>query len=151
MGFLNYGFLWSATSSARESSHCATPGDDTGDGKIGYIGTLGVDSSVNKPSNSLPVVFPSFVKTLETQGKTPYAGKDPIQPYSTLFGKEYAIFEVPNIMNEDFRRNRGIMMLMLKQPEYGWMDRIYYLLGLMNTFNVVYPQLQDLDLRENNT
>jgi pimeloyl-ACP methyl ester carboxylesterase len=42
-------------------------------------------------------------------------------------------------------------MLMLKQPEYGWMDRIYYLLGLMNTFNVVYPQLQDLDLRETNT
>ena len=38
-------------------------------------------------------------------------------------------------------------MLMLKQPEYGWLDRLYYLLGLMNTFNVVYPQLQDMDLR----
>lgn len=38
-------------------------------------------------------------------------------------------------------------MLMLKQPEYGWLDRIYYLLGLMNTFNVVYPQLQEMDFR----
>ena len=27
-------------------------------------------------------------------------------------------------------------MLMLKQSEYGWLDRLYYLLGLMNTFNV---------------
>lgn len=93
----------------------------------------------------------AFVKTLETQGKPPYFGKSPIQPYSTLFGKEYAIFEVPNIKNEDYRRNGDILMLMLKQPEYGWMDRIYYLLGLMNTFNVVYPQLQNLDLRETNT
>ncbi len=93
----------------------------------------------------------AFVKTLETQGKPPYLGKSPIQPYSTLFGKEYAIFEVPNIKNEDYRRNGDILMLMLKQPEYGWLDRVYYLLGLMNTFNVVYPQLQDLDLREVNT
>ena len=36
---------------------------------------------------------------------------------------------------------------MLKQPEYGWLDRIYYLLGLVKTFNVVYPQLQDMDFR----
>ncbi|MDO9088480.1 MAG: alpha/beta hydrolase [Anaerolineaceae bacterium] len=92
-----------------------------------------------------------FVKTLETQGEPPYLGKSPIQPYSTLFGREYAIFEVPNIKNEEYRRNGDILMLMLKQPEYGWLDRIYYLLGLMNTFNVVYPQLQDLDLRQTNT
>lgn len=68
-----------------------------------------------------------------------------------MFGKEYAIFEVPNIKNEDYRHNGDILLLMLKQPENGWLDRVYYLLGLMNTFNVVYPQLQDLDLRENNT
>jgi pimeloyl-ACP methyl ester carboxylesterase len=40
---------------------------------------------------------------------------------------------------------------MLKQPEYGWFDRINYLLGLMNTFNVVYPQLQSMDFRLNST
>jgi len=68
-----------------------------------------------------------------------------------LFGREYAIFEVPNIKNEEYRRDGDILLLMLKQPEYGWLDRIYYLLGLMNTFNVVYPQLQSLDLRDSVT
>lgn len=89
----------------------------------------------------------AFVQTLEKQGPPPYLGKSPIQPYSTLFGREYAIFEVPNIKNEEYRRDGDVMLLMLKQPEYGWMDRFYYLMGLMNTYNVVYPQLQDMDLR----
>lgn len=88
-----------------------------------------------------------FVKTLETQGPPPYFEKSPIQPYATLFGREYAVFEAPNIKNPEYRRDGDILMLMLKQPEYGWLDRVYYLLGLMNTFNVVYPQLQEMDFR----
>lgn len=88
-----------------------------------------------------------FVKTLETQGPPPYFGKSPIQPYSTLFGREYQLFEVPNIRDETYRREGDAIFLMLKQPEYGWLDRAYYLLGLMNTFNVVYPQLQEMDFR----
>lgn len=89
----------------------------------------------------------AFVRTLEKQGPPPYFGKSPIGPYSTLFGREYAIFEVPNIKDEVYRREGDILMLMLKQPEYGWLDRVYYLLGLMNTFNTVYPQLQEMDFR----
>ncbi len=89
----------------------------------------------------------AFVETLIAQGPPPYTGKSPIRPYSTLFGREYILFEVPNIKNAEYRREGDILMLMLKQPEYGWLDRAYYLLGLMNTFNVVYPQLQELDLR----
>lgn len=89
----------------------------------------------------------AFVQTLETQGEPPYLGKSPIRPYSTLFGREYAVFEVPNIKNEEYRREGDILLLMLKQPEYGWLDRVYYLLGLMNTFNAVYPQLQEMDFR----
>jgi len=88
-----------------------------------------------------------FVQTLEAQGMPPYYGSSPIWPYATLFGREYAIYEAPNIKDEEYRRDGDILMLMLKQPEYGWLDRIYYLLGLMNTFNVVYPQLQDMDFR----
>ena len=88
-----------------------------------------------------------FVETLKSQGQPPYLGKSPIQPYATLFGREYALYEAPNIKDETYRRDGDILMLMLKQPEYGWLDRVYYLLGLMNTFNVVYPQLQDMDLR----
>ena len=88
-----------------------------------------------------------FVQTLEAQGEPPYTGKSPIQPYATLFGREYAIYEDPNIKDPEYRRDGDILMLMLKQPEYGWLDRLYYLLGLVNTFNVVYPQLQDMDFR----
>lgn len=88
-----------------------------------------------------------FVKTLETQGPPPYFVKSPIQPYATLFGREYQLFEMPNIQDETYRREGDAILLMLKQPEYGWLDRLYYLLGLMNTFNVVYPQLQEMDFR----
>ncbi len=90
----------------------------------------------------------AFVKTLESQGVPPYFGKSPIKPYSTLFGREYALFEYPNIVSEEYRKDGDILELMLKQSEYGWLDRVYYLLGLMNTFNVVYPQLQEMDFRQ---
>ncbi len=93
----------------------------------------------------------AFVQTLEKQGPPPYFGKSPIQPYATLFGREYALFEASNIKDPEYRRDGDILMLMLKQPEYGWLDRIYYLLGLMNTFDVVYPQLQELDFRQDAT
>ena len=89
----------------------------------------------------------NFVQTLEAQGRPPYFGTSPIQPYAKLFGREYVIYEASNIKDEEYRRDGDILMLMLKQPEYGWLDRVYYLLGLMNTFNVVYPQLQEMDFR----
>ena len=88
-----------------------------------------------------------FVQTLTAQGEPPYLGKNPIQPYSALFGREYSLYEFPNIKSEEYRNDGDILMLMLKQPEYGWLDRVYYLLGLMDTFNVVYPQLQEMDFR----
>lgn len=93
----------------------------------------------------------AFVQTLEAQGQPPYFGNNPIQPYSTLFGREYAVYEAPNIHDEAYRRDGDILLLMLKQPEYGWLDRVYYLLGLMNTFNMVYPQLQTMDFRADAT
>lgn len=89
----------------------------------------------------------AFVQTLKKQGPPPYTGRNAIVPYATLFGREYQAFEVPNIKSQDYLQNGDALLLMLKQPEYGWLDRIYYLLGMMNTFNVVYPQLQDLDFR----
>ncbi|MGD8406231.1 MAG: alpha/beta hydrolase [Anaerolineales bacterium] len=88
-----------------------------------------------------------FVQTLEAQGEPPYLGENPIGPYSTLFEREYTVYEYPNIKSEDYRRDGDILLLMLKQPEYGWLDRLYYLLALMNTYNAVYPQLQEMDFR----
>lgn len=93
----------------------------------------------------------AFAQTLEVQGKPPYLGKSPILPYATLFGREYAIYEAANIKDAEYRRDGDILKLMLKQPEYGWLDRVYYLLGLMNTYNIVYPQLQDMDFRQDAT
>jgi pimeloyl-ACP methyl ester carboxylesterase len=92
-----------------------------------------------------------FVETLQKQGPPPYFGKSPIKPYATLFQREYALFEVPNIKDPEYRAEGDAMLLMLKQPEYGWLDRAYYLLGMMNTFNVVYPQLQEMDFRQDAT
>ncbi|HNU05351.1 MAG TPA: alpha/beta hydrolase [Anaerolineae bacterium] len=89
----------------------------------------------------------AFVETLATQGPPPYFGRNPILPYAKLFGREYQIFEAPNVKDEAYRRDGDAIMLMLKQPEYGWLDRVYYLLGLMTTFNAVYPQLQEVDFR----
>src|SRR5690606_12876223 len=89
-----------------------------------------------------------FAERLETQGPPPYFGKSPIRPYSTLFQREYAVYEVPNIKNEEYRRDGDAILLMLKQPEYGWLARLNYLPGLLNTFNAVYPQLQDMDFRQ---
>jgi pimeloyl-ACP methyl ester carboxylesterase len=88
------------------------------------------------------------LQALETLGPPPYLGENPIKPYADLFGREYAAFEFPFIKNEEYRRDGDVLMLMLKQPEYGWVDRANNLLGLMNTFNVVYPQLQDFDFRQ---
>lgn len=102
-------------------------------------------------AHSIRIGDDAFVETLNAQGPPPYLGDTPIRPYSTLFGREYAIFEAPNIKDEAYRRDGDILMLMLRQPEYGWLDRAYYLLGLMNTFNVVYPQLQEMDFRADAT
>ena len=33
----------------------------------------------------------------------------------------------------------------INEPEYGLVDKVNWLRGLMDVFNVVYPQLEDLD------
>lgn len=89
-----------------------------------------------------------YLASLEKQGEPPYLGNNPIQPYANLLGREYEVFEASASSNESYRREGDAIQLMLKQPEYGWIDRINNLRGLMDTFNVVYPQLQDFDLRQ---
>jgi pimeloyl-ACP methyl ester carboxylesterase len=87
------------------------------------------------------------MQTLEELGEPPYMVKNPILPYSTFFGLEYAIFQGADIKDEEFRREGDLLLLLFKQPEYGWLDRLYNLLSLKDTFNVVYPQLQEFDFR----
>lgn len=93
----------------------------------------------------------AYEQSLLTQGPPPYLGDNPIVPYATLFGREYAVFEAPITANPDFARDGDALLLMLQQPEYGWLDRLNNLRGLQDTFNVVYPQLQGLDFRQDAT
>lgn len=87
------------------------------------------------------------LQTLEELGEPPYMVKNPILPYSTFFGLEYAFFQGADIKDEEFRRDGDLLLLLFKQPEYGWLDRLYNLLSLKDTFNAVYPQLQEFDFR----
>jgi pimeloyl-ACP methyl ester carboxylesterase len=89
-----------------------------------------------------------YLQSLLKQGPPPYGGKNPIVPYANLLSREYQVFESRATSNEVYQRDGDLLLLMLKQPEYGWLDRVRNLLGLKNTFNVVYPQLQTLDLRQ---
>lgn len=49
----------------------------------------------------------------------------------------------PNITNGGYNTFRDMF-----SSEYGMMDSVNYLLGIMNTFNAVYPQLYEIDLRD---
>jgi proline iminopeptidase len=87
------------------------------------------------------------IQTLEELGEPPYRVKNPILPYSKFFGLEYSFFQGADIKDEEFRRDGDLLLLLFKQPEYGWLDRLYNLLSLKDTFNAVYPQLQEFDFR----
>jgi pimeloyl-ACP methyl ester carboxylesterase len=39
-----------------------------------------------------------------------------------------------------------IALDMLTAPEYGLLDKVHWVLGLMETFSAVYPQLEEVDL-----
>jgi pimeloyl-ACP methyl ester carboxylesterase len=92
-----------------------------------------------------------YMQSLEKQGPPPYNGKNPIIPYANLLSREYQVFETRATTNQTYIKDGDLLKLMLRQPEYGWLDRVHNLLGLKNTFNVVYPQLQAFDFREDAT
>lgn len=43
--------------------------------------------------------------------------------------------------------NHNLMLDSLAAPEYGLLDKVYWLLGLAQTFTTVYPQLYEVDFR----
>lgn len=89
-----------------------------------------------------------FIETLHSQGEPPYYGNNPLSQYVNVLGHEYSIFELPHIKSDEYRQEGDALILTLTRPEYGWLDRINTIRGLIDTFNVVYPQLQDFDFRE---
>jgi pimeloyl-ACP methyl ester carboxylesterase len=52
----------------------------------------------------------------------------------------------PDIKNPGYRTDRDILSV-----EYGILDKANYVLGILNTYNDVYQQLYEIDLRESHT
>jgi len=84
------------------------------------------------------------IKKLKANGRPPYFGDD-----VTWNSAEYINYlstymsNNPKIQNNGYNTFRDIF-----SPEYGIIDKINFFRGIISTFNHVYPQLYDIDLRE---
>ncbi len=84
------------------------------------------------------------VKKLISNGPPPYYGQDVTWKsavYLNCISDEMA--ENPNITDGGYHTIRDMFA-----SEYGIMDSVNYLRGIVNTFNHVYPQLYGVDLRK---
>lgn len=85
-------------------------------------------------------------KTLETlvsNGPPPYYGKDVTWKSAAYLNYLSSYMtQNPEIQNGGYNTFRDLFA-----SEYGILDKINYLRGIVNTFNAVYPQLYDVDLR----
>ena len=84
-----------------------------------------------------------IVKKLESNGYPPYYG-DNVTWKSAVYLNYLSSYMAnnPNIHNSGYNTFRDLF-----SNEYGIWDKINYLRGIINTFNAVYPQLYDIDLR----
>jgi pimeloyl-ACP methyl ester carboxylesterase len=85
-----------------------------------------------------------LVEKLKKQGLPPYYGKDvvwKVSPYNQYLG-DYMT------KNPEIERPGYNTFSDLAGPEYGLYDKVNFLLGLATTFNHVYPQLYNVDLRK---
>ncbi len=83
------------------------------------------------------------VATLMENGEPPYYGKDVTWKSAVYLGYLNNVMSAnPNIHNNGFHTLRD-----LTAPEYGLLDSVNYIRGIVTVFNHVYPQLYNLDLR----
>ncbi|MGH4119169.1 alpha/beta fold hydrolase [Clostridium sp.] len=82
------------------------------------------------------------INKMENQGLPPYYGKGMVWKFSTLsqYLSKY-MAKNPEIENAGYNTLGEI-----GGPEYGLYDKVSWALGLVTTFNQVYPQLYDIDL-----
>lgn len=83
------------------------------------------------------------IETLEANGMPPYYGND-VTWKSAAYLNYLSSYMAQNsaIQNGGYNTFRDLF-----SSEYGVLDKINYLRGIINTFNNVYPQLYDIDLR----
>ncbi len=78
------------------------------------------------------------LEELRRNGPPPYRGDD-------MLGKYVAYLDVLNDYMQSPRYTVVVPLIPFMAPEYGLVDKINHTLGLMESFEVVYPQLEDLD------
>lgn len=84
------------------------------------------------------------VEKLRKNGPPPYYGEDVTWKSAEYLGDlGAAMNQNPEVENPGYHTFRDIF-----SPEYGAFDKVNYLRGIVDTFNQVYPQLYDTDLRE---
>lgn len=89
----------------------------------------------------------ALVEQLKANGEPPYYGKDVTwksAPYLNYLSAYMA--SSPGIQNPGYNTFRDI-----GSSEYGLLDKINFFRGVINTFNDVYQQLYDIDLRTDYT
>lgn len=77
-------------------------------------------------------------ETLRRNGPPPYRGDD-------LVSKYLAYIDVLNDYMHSPRFAIVVPIVPFLAPEYGYVDKVNHTLALIESFRVVYPQLQDLD------
>ena len=85
-----------------------------------------------------------IVDSLRKNGQPPYYGKSVTTKsavYLNYLSQRMA--RNPEIQNPGFQTIRD-----LSAKEYGILDKVNYLRGILQTFNQVYPQLYEIDLRK---
>ncbi|HEX5383556.1 MAG TPA: alpha/beta fold hydrolase [Propionibacteriaceae bacterium] len=84
------------------------------------------------------------VAKLEANGPPPYRGRNPVFRY----------LDYLDVLNDYMGSPRYALVvppIPFFAPEYGLVDKVNHTRGLIDSFNVVYPQLADLDFAEQAT
>ncbi|TCL58941.1 pimeloyl-ACP methyl ester carboxylesterase [Kineothrix alysoides] len=85
------------------------------------------------------------VNTLKANGQPPYYGRDVTWKSATYLQYLSTYMAAnPDIHNGGYNTLRDLF-----SSEYGILDKINYFRGIVSTFNSVYPQLYNVDLRKN--
>jgi len=78
------------------------------------------------------------LETLRRNGPPPYTGDNVVEPYLAFL----------DVLNEYMGADRYALIVPIAPfmaPEYGYIDKINHTRGLIDSFNAVYPQLQEVD------
>ncbi|MBE0689901.1 MAG: alpha/beta fold hydrolase [Anaerolineae bacterium] len=84
------------------------------------------------------------IERLRQIGPPPYSGSDMMWRYMDVFGVQNGYMNA-HAHGEDV--NHNLMFDSLLAPEYGLVDKVNWLRGLIDVFVNVYPQIADLDFR----